>query len=760
MSDPILFIQDLAVIFVSASICAYLCTRIGLSPVVGYLTAGLIVGTPEVVVPYVTDEARIEVIAQLGVVFLMFSIGIQFRLQRIRELGLPIVIATLVTAILVLTAGRMAGVLLGLSEAAGVALAAIFMGSSSAIISKIIQERGMGHERHGQLALGITLMEDIVAVIMLAVLGSYLLIGGDSATRPPVETVGLLMGFAILVFIFGMLLIPRVLRSMDWGGKSETTSIFLAAMIMLMALVAVRAGYSLALGAFLCGMIVAETRQKSMIERSFQGLKDLFLTIFFVTIGMMIDLHAVPGALKWILLGTAGALFGRSLASFTSLLLVGEHPRTAFRSALCLTPIGEFSFIIAGVAVAGGLFSETFQVAAVGTALLTSMISPVLASNGERLSRFLADGHLPRIEQLHQSYARFWSNLARAGASRGLWTLLRKRVIQIGLELLAISALLIFAAPIYSTLREFMPALLESKAAYLAYWLLLGVACLIPLVAIWRNFSASALMVAEYSDRRRGGSGQQTAVVDILLKTAFALFLGIWIWNLLPADLPRAYLVGGVFLVALPLILLTWRRMVRWHSQVEWAFTESFEVTNADSGRRLFDSWRDEGWDLNVEELFLPDDSAWSGRTLAETQLRQRTGCSIVGMARHGHNLSTIGPSTHLFPGDELLLLGSQTQIEAAREVLTETILSAATDSGLDNRVLESCKIMPMNPAVGKSLAELNWSRLYGVQVAALLRDGKTYTALEGSTKIEANDTLLLLGPIGQMAKITGDGED
>lgn len=752
--DPILFVQDLAVILGSAALCAFLCSKVGLSPVVGYLVAGLIVGTPEIVFPYVSDRGRIEVIAQLGVVFLMFSIGLQFRLQRIRELGWRLAVATFTTSLIVLTAVRFVGDILGLPASMSVALAAIFMVSSSAIIAKVLQEKGMGHDRHGQLALGVTLMEDIVAVVMLTIIGSLLAVDGSTEATAPLQTVLLLIGFASLVFIIGLLVIPRVLNASSSVERSETISVFVAAVLLILGLVAVRAGYSLALGAFICGMIVAESRQKAVVERMFRGIKDIFLTVFFVTIGMMIDLAAIPGVLHWIVLGTLGAVFGRGLAAFFSLLLVGEHPRTALRAAVCLTPLGEFSFIIAGFVVAGGLFPEKFQVIAVGVALLTSIIFPLLATHGERLTRFLAEGESPKIEKWHEAYASFWRGLLAGGNKSVLWKLLRKRIIQVAVELLLLSTILIFSRSIYQHWQK----MVGGDHLQVFFWVLVGLACLIPLVAVWRNLSAVALILADYSKKLRKHNRGSPRVSVILLNTLFGLLLILWLWNFLPADLPRLLLVFLLGLFAAVLVPFGWRRMVLWHSEIEWTIDQSLRGSTGSTERRLFETWQAEGWNLEVQDLVLPDDTAFHGKPLKEVALRTLTGCSIVGIERHGQGLSGLGPDTHLFAGDQLLLLGTRDQMKRAQELFAKEIDRANEIGELNRNLLETLRVKE-SPIVGQTLAQLNWARLFGVQVVAIRREGENLTALDGSTRIEAGDVLLLLGSassIGQLADSLG----
>lgn len=745
MIDPTLFLQDLAVILISATIGGYICRRLGLSSVVGYITAGLIVGTPEIVFPYVTDEERIALIAQLGVVFLMFSIGLQFRLRRVRELGIRVILSTVMAALLVLSAVRFTSDLLGLSPAAGIALAAVFMNSSSAIISKIIQETGIGHERHGQLALGTTLLEDIVAVVMLTVLSSYIVIEGSTG-RGPGETIGLLVGFAIIFFVLGILLLPAVLRQVGFNSNSEAISNLVTGILLLAALIAVKAGYSLALGAFLCGMVVAETRQKAFIERNFQGLKDIFLTIFFVTIGMMVDIQAFPGALKWILLGTAGALVGRALATFLAQLLVGEHPKTALRTSLCLTPLGEFSFIIAGVAVAGGIFSANFQVAVVGTVLGTSLLAPLIAANGNRLASFLSEGKIPALDRAHAAYGYFWHSLTQNRGDCGIWSKVRIKLLRTAVAMLVVSTLLIFAYRFYDAIRSAQPGIFAHPLSEIIFWCVLAGICLVPLIAVWRNVSALAQALADQLGSDPDRMLLNTTLLAALIRLLFVILLTIWIWNLLPTELPRPWILASAALLLLIVSVFAWRSVLKLLGSLENALNQNLAFSLANPQSNLFDNWRDDQWELNVKDFVIPDDSPFAGITLNSLALRQRTGCFIVGIERHGYALSNIGPTTHLFPGDELLLLGNDNQINAAKKILASTGKSDGLNRRLESQILKSLRLPANSSISAMKLAELQWTRNFGVQVLALRRKGETLANPDGKTRILEGDMLLLLG--------------
>ena len=744
MDDAVLFLQDLAVMLLSASLAGFLCRKIGLSPVVGYLGAGLMIGTPEIVFPYVSDQGRVGIIAQLGVVFLMFSIGLQFGLRRIRELGFRVVLSTLAGALLIFSAVRLGGEFLSLTTAGGIALAAVFMNSSSAIISRVVEETGLGHERPGQLALAITLIEDILAVLMLTILGSYLLLGSgtEGSVNLPL-TVLLIAGFAVLVFVVGTLLLPKLLPSVSSTTGGEAVTVLIAGTLFGSAYLAVSAGYSIALGAFLLGMVVAETGHKAAIERNFAGLRDLFLTIFFVSIGMMVDAHSLPGVAGWVVVGVLCAVFGRSLAVTCGLLLIGEHPRTAVRTALCVTPLGEFSFILAGVAVAGGIFSDDFQAMVVGVVLGTSLLTPILAGRGEKLTRFLAEGRWPLLDRVHALYGQLLRAPRLPGRSALIWELCRSRIGQAALELLLLSTVVIFAGRLFTWLQPMLPQWFSPYQQEALFWGGLGLLCIFPLFLVWRNLSAVAMILAESLNRQRGHEARSVRFFSGLLRFLAATFLALWLWNILPDELPRNALLGVTLLLAVPLLIWGWRGCVRWHTEIETTLRE--QLGGSKPKRHLFDNWRDEGWGLNVTEILLPEDSALAGCTMAQLNLRARTGCSVIQISRQNMLLPHVGASTQIFPGDELLLLGEEAAIPRARELLLGAA-DATASAGEDERVLKSYLMPPGTRAENCCLRELHWARDFGVQVLALLRAGVRHTGHLGEMKLQAGDALLLLG--------------
>jgi CPA2 family monovalent cation:H+ antiporter-2 len=325
------FIQDLAVVLVVAGVVGWVCQRVGLSVVVGFLVAGIIAGPSSHSFSLVKDAGSIETLAQVGLVFLMFSIGLQLSVRKMRRLGLALMLATFGGAVMMYYLTRMFGAALGWGSTESLFLAGMLMVSSSAIISKILHETGLNHERPGQLAMGVAVLEDVVAVVMLTLLTSLVQLGtGEGAHL--VQTVLRLGAFVVVAGIVGLLFVPWLLKRLSVAVNEELQTIGMAALLFGLAVVAQGAGYSLALGAFLLGTIVAETPHRHQVERTFEGMRDVFSAVFFVAIGMQISVSDL-GKSAGLIVGVAVfTMVARPVAVTTGLALIGTPLKDAMRT--------------------------------------------------------------------------------------------------------------------------------------------------------------------------------------------------------------------------------------------------------------------------------------------------------------------------------------------------------------------------------------------------------------------------------------------
>ncbi|HEY1108473.1 MAG TPA: cation:proton antiporter, partial [Opitutaceae bacterium] len=282
--DHYTLVQDFVVLLLAAGLAGMMCKRVGLSAIVGYLVAGIVIGPYSPPFSLITDTEHIAQLSHVGLVFLMFAIGLELSLSKLRKMGLPIIMATAIGALFMLAFTLLLGRALGWTPLQSLFVAAMLMVSSSAVIAKIMSELKLNHDRAAQMALAITIVEDVVAVIMLTVLATQ----GVQGSGGIGQVLTGLTAFVVLFVGLGLLLLPPLLRWLERRADAELQMLVVSGILFLLSLVAIKSGYSIALGAFLFGALMAEMPQKHAIEESFGSLRNLFGSIFFVSIGMMI----------------------------------------------------------------------------------------------------------------------------------------------------------------------------------------------------------------------------------------------------------------------------------------------------------------------------------------------------------------------------------------------------------------------------------------------------------------------------------------
>lgn len=752
------FIQDLAVILASAAALGWLCQRAGLSAVVGYLVAGMVVGPHTPPFALVKDEASIATAAQVGLVFLMFSIGLKLSLKRLKRLGAGLLLAVLFGAVLTYFSTRALGAAIGLSPTETLFLAAMLMVSSSAIIGKILHETGSAHEKPAQFAMGVTVLEDVVAVVMLTVLNSVIALGaagggGSESLAGEAGGLGATVGgfgaFVVFAGILGLLLVPWLLRKLSLKADEELQTLATAALLFGLAIIAHRAGYSLALGAFLLGTIVAETPHRHQVERIFEGMRDVFSAVFFVGIGLQIDVRALGEAWWMILLLAVFTLLVRVFSVSTGLTLTGASHRDGLRTGLIATPIGEFSFVIAQLGVAAKAVPERYYPLAVGLSLVTSLTAPVLTRRSEGIADSLLRLRPRWLVGALDAYQEWLERLRERKAGSLLWKLSRKRVIQIGVELLFVAGLLVSAEPMENAITQRLGEnwLFEGGPTFL-FWAALVVVALVPLFAVWRNVGALALIVAEFSTQTQPQPKRERLRVLISngIRLVATVVLVIWVGSFAPSGSAKWTLLGGALVAATALFVLR-RRMIYWHSELEVGLQE---VLGEGGPARLSATsvpWlgKHEEWKLNVSDCVIPDLAACAGGTLAQLNLRARFGCTVVGVERQGCMITLPGPEQALFPRDKVLFLGTPDQAAAAKAFLG-AVNGGEEGSDFDVVGLETVTVPAESRACGATLSELAPAARHGVQIAGLRRGPTRLLGPGADERIQCGDELLALG--------------
>ncbi len=753
------FIQDLAVVMLVAGFVGWLCHRLRISVIVGYLAAGVVIG------PYtplgsfsssfslVSSVVRIETLSQVGLVFLMFSIGMKLSLRKLRRMGWPLVIATVVGAVVMYNLARFVGAGLGWGQVHTVFLAAMLMVSSSAIISKVLQEVGATHEKSGQMAMGVAILEDVVAVVMLTILSSLIAPMRGGAEHSVGSTLGMLGAFVVVAGVGGLLTVPWLLRKLSTTADQEQLTIVVAGLLFMLAIFAHKAGFSVALGAFLLGAIVAETPHRLQVDRTFEGMRDLFSAVFFVAIGMMINLQSALPLWWLILLLAVVTLVGRTLALTIGMLVTGSPTREAMAVGLSVTPLGEFSFIIVQMGILAKVLPDHFQAVVVGVSLLTTLAAPLLTRRASQIGEW-ADARQPGWLQHWLDYYHGWLERLTLLQKRNLiWQLSRKRLIQIGIEVLLVTGLLVFSESAFEAVSRFLPdERLFRNAPRIIFGVGLALIALVPLVAIWRNIAAVAMLFGEMSTTGYSNAAKLRPLVEAGVKVVAGVLMALWLSAIIPLDGMGRWVPLVALVLAAGAVIFMRSKLIFWHSVLEVELQERLVQPERHFATTASPWLAEHGeWNLGLIECVLPDLADCRGRTLGELGLRNKFGCVVAGVERQGVMIGNPSTELALYPHDKVLLLGDAGQTAAGKVFLSQVTVTASV-SRFDEVRLETVEVPVGSMLAGWTLAELSPSRRCGVQVAGLHRGEQRLLNPGGEEYLRVGDNVLVLGSPDQIA--------
>lgn len=752
--DGISLIQDLAIVLLTAGIAGTLCRRLGLSVIVGYLVAGTLIGPYTPPFSFISDVNRIQTLSQVGLVFLMFAIGLGLSLTKLQRMGWETLLATALGAFIMLNLTQLLGLAAGWSPTQSMFIAAMFMVSSSSVIAKIIGELNLTHERSGQVALSVTVLEDVVAIVMLTVLAS--MTGGGSEDAHVGQLLTGISGFVALLVGAGLLMVPRLLRKLEAKADPELQTIIVAGVLFLLAMAAAKAGYSLALGAFLLGAIVAEIPQKASVERAFAGMRDVFSSVFFVSIGMMIDIRLLGEV--WLAVVGLGCfvLVARAFAISVALMVCGVRTNEAMRAGLLLGPLGEFSFIIAQLGVSAAVLKPEYYPLAVGVSIFTVLLAPLINRYADSIV-----GSFEKIEprwfvRLVEAYHGWLAQIQSTPTSSIAWKLIRGRLVQIGLEMLFVTGLMIFSRQLLELLvRNSSAFKVDPQTVSYVFWGSVVILALVPIVAIWRNLSAISMILAESIG---GGRRLPAHVVQRGIKGVIAVLLGYWLYFIIPIEQLGGWGWVAIGLAAVVVVAAFSRRLIYWHSHWQASMRDvlgespqelqAMAVASA-RGQRTKDL---RAWDVHLTDCVVPDRAAYAGQTLAQISIPARFGCAVLEIERNGHVITSIRPDLRLYPGDKLLLLGQTEQTDAACEYLKGESVASDESDEFRGSVLETFEI-PVGAQTGRTLAELNLAQVTGTRVVGIQRGEQKIIAPSGQEKLEAGDNVLVTGTLNEISR-------
>ena len=416
--DSHAFLQNLAVVLCVAAVATVVFQRLRQPVVFGYLLAGMIIG-PHISIPLVADPQTVRALSELGVILLMFSLGLEFSIRKLVQVSQKAGAVALFECTIMVSVGYLVGQMLGFTRMESIFTGAITGISSTTIIVKAFQEQKV-RGRVTELVFGILIIEDLIAIFLLTILTTVSRSGALSPMEILLTAMRLAMFLTALIG-FGILTVPRAIRAVQKLGQPETTLVASIGICFAAALLAQSFGYSVALGAFIAGSLVAESGQQVEIEHLIRPVRDMFAAIFFVSVGMMIDPMALTEHWRAVLALTLAVIIGKVLAVTTGAFLAGHGRRTAMKAGMSLAQIGEFSFIIASVGVASGMVRGWLYPVAIAVSAITTLTTPLLIKLSNRAAASI-DHWLPEpiqtVTALYGSWIERVRNAPRAPTER------------------------------------------------------------------------------------------------------------------------------------------------------------------------------------------------------------------------------------------------------------------------------------------------------------------------------------------------------
>ncbi|WP_213768338.1 cation:proton antiporter [Caballeronia sp. dw_19] len=580
MHHAIGFIQDLAVIMAIAGIVTVLFHRLKQPVVLGYIVAGVIIGPYTPPFQLIHDEATIQTLGELGVVFLMFSLGLEFSLKKLFKVGATAFVAAASEIVLMIWIGYEIGQWFGWNAMDSLFLGAMLAISSTTIIIKALSELGMKGEPFAQLIFGILIVEDILAIAMLVLLSGIAQTGSVSAGVAFV-TLGKLLLFMTVSMVVGILIVPRAL---DYVAKAKSDEMLLVTVLGFcfgFCLLVVQLDYSIALGAFLIGAIMAESRNLQRIEHLIAPVRDMFSAIFFVTIGLMLN-PAVLVDYWWpIAVITVAVVFGKIVSCGLGTFLAGRDGRTSMRVGMSVAQIGEFSFIIASLGLSLKVTSGFLYPIAVAVSALTTLFTPYLIKAADPITRRIARSMPVPVANTFGLYSQWLASLSPDTGGPTLFSMTRRIVVQIAVNLALVAAIFLTASYAAPFATEYLSRWLPTNDAQrVALWSAALLVSMPFLVAVYRKLGSLALMLAEVSVQPakagRFTRALRSAISGLIpILAMFGVFLLVAVLS--GGILPPFGLMIAVLVCAALLLTVLWRWCVKIHATMQIALRETFE---------------------------------------------------------------------------------------------------------------------------------------------------------------------------------------
>lgn len=738
MSHLPTLIADLALILICAGVMTLLFKKLKQPLVLGYVVAGFLASPHMPFTPSVMDTANIKIWADIGVIFLLFALGLEFSFKKIVKVGGSAVIAACTIIFCMILLGIGVGMSFGWHRMDCLFLGGMIAMSSTTIIYKAFDDLGLRKKQFTGLVLSILILEDILAIVLMVML-STMAASHNFEGSEMLGSIAKLVFFLILWFVVGIYLIPLLLRRARKLMSEETLLITSLALCFGMVVLASHTGFSAAFGAFIMGSILAETIEAESIERLVKPVKDLFGAIFFVSVGMMVDPEMIIRYALPIFVITVAVILGQAVFGTLGVILSGKPLKTAMQCGFSLTQIGEFAFIIASLGVSLRVTSDFLYPVVVAVSVITTFLTPYMIRIADPVSTFV-DNHLPVSWQ--RVLRRYSSGSQTVLNHESLWKnlLLAMTRITVVYSIVSISVITLsfrFVVPLFkNSLPHFWASLLG------AVFIILCISPFLRAIMVKKNHSVEFTTL--WHDNR---ANRAPLIATIVIRVVIAaLFVAFVIAGLFKAS------VGLMIGVAvLTVLLMVWSRRLKKQSiLIERRFFQNLrsrevraeylgEKKPAYAGRLL-------SHDLHLADMEIPGESPWAGRTLADLNFGKRYGIHIVSILRGKRRINIPGGSVRLFPFDKIQVIGTDELLNVFSSAMSS---GAAIDTDVYEKsemVLKQLLIDENSIFLGKTVRNSGIRDKFRCLVAGVEREDGVLMSPDVNAPFEQGDVVWVVG--------------
>lgn len=743
-------VKDLALILVVAGIVTIVFKKLKQPLVLGYVVAGFLVSPHMPYIMSVADRADISTWGDIGVMFLLFSLGLDFSFKKILKMGASPIISTCSIVFCMMMLGIVTGHLFGWSRMDSIFLGGMLAMSSTTIIYKAFDDLGLRQQRFAGLVMSVLILEDILAIVMMVMLSAI----ANGSNPDGGQMIGSLMKigfFLILWFVVGIFLIPLMLRSMRKFINNETLLIVALGLCCAMAVLSTKVGFSSAFGAFVMGSILAETIEAERIIKVVEPVKNLFGAVFFVSVGMLVD-PAILVEYSWpIVTLVLVIIIGQVIFGSLSFLIGGQSLKSAMQCGFSMAQIGEFSFIIASLSLSLGVIGKFLYPVVVAVSVITTFLTPYMIRMATP-----AYGMLER--RLPKKWIMAMNNLTLAKQTtqpEAKWRTLIKQMVRITVIYSILSG-----ASIALMFTFFLPFVRQ----LLPHWWANAACGLLTLLFI-SPFLRAIMMKKNHSEEFKALWNSNpynrlplilTIIVRVAVASAFVFYICYYLTRFTNA------LMISIALAAVALMIIS-RSLKKRSIKMERLFMQNLrsrEIVAEVMGRRrpLYEG-RLLDRDVHISDFTIPEDSLWAGKMLRELEFRNRYGVHISSILRGSQRINIPNGGTILFPGDNIQAIGSDDQLTAFSEALNTELHDK--DPEIEKREMKLHQVVINRNGIfaGKTLRDSGIRDVYNCMVVGLEEGKENLSQMDPSHKLRHGEAIWIVGEQDDIERFCRDND-